>query len=693
MHYKYIPVVLFILFSTGCTLVSSGDRPDTKKNLIPNIKDYLSQEEESFESTAPLIEEKSVEELSFSIDSTDDVISLNFPNMHKSTVFNDDSFSNKKYFDDEKVKLSIESMPVNQFINLVFSKILDVNFVLDKSIEKNRQPVSLSIKKKIKKTKLFDIVLNVLRQFNISVNVEKDIFYLKSSKKSFTSAQGVYIGKDIPSNVSDNSIIYFMKPFYYNKNLLRYNSLVKSYFLTKGANLEIDFGEKFIKIKDKAINIRKAIKFYDFIDKASMHDKTIKLVKMKHMDVKKFIKEIEPILKSYGILMASNASQPGVQLVPIAQINSFLLISSKQSWSDMVLLWREKLDIPEKKSIDKTGFFVYKPLNRKAKELNDILSKMLRNRREFTSSKKTSYDSNSSHENQKIETEFNMVVDEERNNIILKTTQEKYFLIHKLLKKLDTLPKQVLVEVTIAEITLTDSLEFGLEWFLKNNANKYGYSLSALGSGSAGVVGNLFSISGSFGTIFNMLAKKKYLNILSNPKLLVLNNHSANINIGNQVPIITSQASASDLGSNSGSPSVLQNISYRNTGITLNVTPTINSEGYLTLNISQTVSDAQTNNTSDISSPLIFTRSLNTDVILKSGESVMLGGLITENKSKDESKIPLLGDIPYVKNLFSTNSDSVFRTELVILVKPTILSTSEDTKVVTDAILELLNFQ
>ena len=687
MKKEYILLIFIIVFSTGCTLVKRENRPNTKKNLLQNIDNLITQ------NTSMAIEEDIVAEDSVednNLEESDDVIDLTFPNMNKSIVYRDDSLNSEKYFDDKKVKLSIESMPLNKFINLVFSKILEVDFVVDKSIAKNTQPVSLNIKNKIDKNKLFDISLNVLNQFNIAVKIEKKVFYVKSSKKNFSSSQGVYIGKDIPANVNDSSIVYVMKPYYYNTNLLKYNNLVKSYFLTKGATLSIDEGQRFINIKDKALNIRKAMKFYDFIDKASMHDKSIKLVKMKYMNVNKFIEEVQPIVESYGIQVTSSVNQPGIQLVPIKQINSFLLISNKKSWTETLLLWKDKLDVPEKKSIEETGFFVYKPLNRKAEELNTILTKILvgNNLRASSDTNSTSTNSTSI-----VEAEFNIVLDAERNNIIIKSTQEKYFEIHNLLKKLDTLPKQVLVEVTIAEITLTDSLEFGLEWFLKNNASEYGYSLSALSASSTGMVGNLFSISGSLGVVFNMLAKKKYLSILSNPKLLVLNNHTASINIGNQVPIITSQASTTDIGTNGASPTILQNITYQNTGITLSVTLTINSEGYLTLNISQEVSDAQINNTSDISSPLIFTRVLNTDVILKSGKSVMLGGLISENKSKDDSKIPFLGDIPYINKLFSTQSDSIFRTELVILVKPTILSDSEDTKVVTDAVLDLLNFE
>ena len=422
---------------------------------------------------------------------------------------------------------------------------------------------------------------------------------------------------------------------------------------------------------------------------------------MKDMDHEEFIKQVSVIVKSYGINVTENLRQSGLKFVPISQLNAFLLISDKEEWTKTVMFWKRKLDVPKVKHTSEVSFFVYKPLNRKAEELVKILENFLTpsQNKSFSTDSTNDTDSTDSMEKNlkkldlEIKNETLIVVDEERNNIIIQSTSKKYHEIKKILHKLDTLPKQVLIEVTIAEITLKDSLEFGLEWFLKNNGSDYGFSLTGLGSGGAGVVGNLFSLSGKFGTVFNALQEKKYVNILSNPKLLVLNNHSASINIGNQVPTVTSQASAEDLGSSQASAaSILQNITYINTGITLSVTPIINSQGYLTLNISQTVSDAQTNNTSDISSPLIFNRSLQTDVILKSGESVMLGGLITDNKSNSKTKIPFLGDIPFLKHLFSTTSDDIFKTELVILVKPTIITNGSESKKVTEALLDLIDF-
>jgi len=690
-----IILIILSIYIGGCTLVDLHSRPDTKKHLLHGINDKIhSSNEEITSYKEPSSTDEIVEDLSSYISqpskNLQEITNLSNPIQHRKT-FNSNLMVIKKHFDNKKVKISIEEMPLNKFLHLVFSKVLKVDYILDKNVQNNKQPVSINIKEEISKQRLFSIVSNVLDEFNIIVDVEKNIFYIKNStRRAVESVHKIYLGSTVPKGVDDNEIIYMMRPYFYNNNLNKHTVFVKEYFLSKGGSIVIDTYENLIKIQDKVKNIRKALEFYSFIDQPTMRNKNMKLVRMIHMDVNKFIEQVQPIIKNYGILISKDLRSSGVQFIPIKQINSFLILSDKESWIQTVLFWKNKLDILKKKSSIDSEFFVYKPKNRKAEELVKVIQKFseayssnkdkIENKEKSASSKKS----------------FKVVLDEERNNIIIYSSKEQYLNIEKMLIRLDTLPKQVLVEVTIAEITLRDSLQFGLEWFLRNSAKKYGYTLNALGSGSSGVLGTVFSLSGSFGATFNALAEKKYVNVLSNPKLLVLNNHSATINIGNQIPIITSQASASDLGEGIGggtTPSILQNIQYRSTGITLTVNPTINSEGHLALKINQTVSNAQKNTTSDISSPIIFNRSLNTEVILKSGETVILGGLITEDKSRDETKIPFLADIPVLGKLFSTSGDSIDKTELVILVKPTIISNNSDATVVTEALLDLINFK
>lgn len=702
--YKVVGVSLSLSLFSGCTtLVDSHKKPDTKQHLLQNIDGRLSQVTDYNDNNLEEKSDSTVEELSSYItnDGTYNVQEVsNIANpIHKRETFNSDLQVLTKKFDNKKVKIAIEEMPLNKFLHLVFGKVLNVDYVLDKSVQNNKQPVSINLKKEISKKELFKVVSTMLEEFNVVVDIDKEIFYIKkSTRRRSESVYKIYLGQSVPKGLDDQQIIYMMRPYFYNKYLQKYNIFVKDYFLSKKGSVELDGYEHIIKIKDKVANIKKALAFYSFVDQPTLRNKNMKLVRMEHMDVNKFIEDVKPIIKNYGIPISDTIRSSGLQFVPIKQINAFLLFSDKNEWASTVLFWKKKLDVAQE-SVAQQRFFVYAPRNRRADELVAVINKFQDAYQEKKSAvpnatipiKTTAIAEKSTLlSKDKI---LKVVLDKERNNIIIHGTKAEYLNVVKMLRKLDTLPKQVLVEVTIAEVTMRDSMQFGLEWFLKTQGNKYGLNLTALGAGSSGVAGILSSVSGNFGMNFNALQTNKYVNVLSNPKLLVLNNHAASINIGNQVPIVSSQATASDLSGGEGrQPSLLQNIQYRNTGIQLSVKPTINSEGYLTLNISQNVSNAQANDTSNISSPLIFNRSIQTEVILKSGEMVVLGGLITENKSRDETKIPFLGSIPIVGRLFSTDGDSIDKTELVIMVKPTIISTDTDAKVITEALLNLMNF-
>ena len=260
-----------------------------------------------------------------------------------------------------------------------------------------------------------------------------------------------------------------------------------------------------------------------------------------------------------------------------------------------------------------------------------------------------------------------------------------------MLEKLDVLPKQVLIEITIAELTLKDSLKHGFEWWYKHNGSSVNSvigTLGGLGLGGTGLTASLINAD-NFSMAMNFFAQKNLVNILSSPKIVVMDNQAASINVGTEVPVLNS--STTTTSSSSTDQQLSQSVEYRQTGIILNVTPTIHSGDSLMLQISQVVSDAQENDISSISSPMILTRDISTSVVLNSEQTMMLGGLIRENKSTTNTKVPVLGDLPFVRHLFSSSQDSTNKTELIVLIKPTILNSVEESNSITNSFKNLLS--
>jgi general secretion pathway protein D len=258
----------------------------------------------------------------------------------------------------------------------------------------------------------------------------------------------------------------------------------------------------------------------------------------------------------------------------------------------------------------------------------------------------------------------------------------EYSKIEKILKKLDVTATQVLIEASIVEVTLTDDLQYGLEWTFQNGigSDYQGEGSLNLSGGEIGPTapGFAYTVTNQAGftkAVLNALAEKSLLNVISTPSVLVLDNHTASIQVGIQQPI-QSRQSVTDGGVSQTS------IEYKDTGVKLQVTPSVNDGGLVTLEVSQSVTDV--GNIDLATRQRSFNeRSVSSKVAVRDGDSVVLGGLIRDNASSGKSGIPLLMDIPVVGNLFSTTVDTSIRTELLIFITPRVLESDKDLRGVT----------
>ena len=234
---------------------------------------------------------------------------------------------------------------------------------------------------------------------------------------------------------------------------------------------------------------------------------------------------------------------------------------------------------------------------------------------------------------------------------------------------------QVLIEASIIEVSLSDDLQYGLEWAFDNNlgGGNTGTGLLDLGGGLGPGPGFSYSITnsaGEFKAVLNALAEKSLINVISTPSVLVLDNHTASIHVGDQQPI-QSQTTFTDGGN------VQNSITYKDTGVKLEVTPSVNDGGLVTMEISQSVIDV------GLIDPATKQRSfrsrdVNSKVAVRDGESVVLGGLILDNETEGKGGIPLLMDIPVLGSLFSTTTNSSVRTELLVFITPRVVESDED---------------
>lgn len=268
-----------------------------------------------------------------------------------------------------------------------------------------------------------------------------------------------------------------------------------------------------------------------------------------------------------------------------------------------------------------------------------------------------------------------IVADAPTNSLIIVAKAQEYKQIEEVIKELDNMPRQVLIEATIAEISLTGELQYGLEWFIRSAPS---YAALANGTNLEGLTSSLYPAAG-FAYVFSSnqvkalmkaLAKQSKLNVLATPSLMVLNNQEGQIQVGDQVPITTGQVTSA-LGAGLGT---VNSIQYRDTGVILTVRPRVNAGGTVTLDLVQQVSRPQKTDTSNLDSPTIRNRQIKSTVVVKDKDTITLGGLIQDSREQAVSGIPWLSALPIIGPLFGSYSRTVDRTELVVLLTPRVVT-------------------
>lgn len=275
--------------------------------------------------------------------------------------------------------------------------------------------------------------------------------------------------------------------------------------------------------------------------------------------------------------------------------------------------------------------------------------------------------------------------DDTNNAILVFATPREYAVVEDALRKLDVPPMQVLIEAAITEVSLTDDLRYGLQWnFVEGNESAI-LTDSTTGTGLVRDVPGfsfLFGSASSLTGVLNALEGKTKVNVVSAPKLVVINNQTATLQVGDQVPVLT-QNSTSTIDPNAP---IINAVEYRDTGVILQITPRVNSSGLVLLDITQEVSDVQSARASGsgINSPTIATRRISTSVAVQDGEVMALGGLIRNAQTRDKQGIPFLSQIPIIGGLFGRQVEATDKVELVVLLKPRVIRSVDDARAVTE---------
>ncbi|MEE9345025.1 MAG: type II secretion system secretin GspD [Methylococcales bacterium] len=452
------------------------------------------------------------------------------------------------------------------------------------------------------------------------------------------------------------------------------------------------------------------------------------LFTLQHVEVEEIYAELEEILGS----SADGPTAGLVRLIPLERLNAILVITPQPVFLQKAKTWIARLDKAASDGFGGEGVFVYKVANVVATELAEILNDIFSGKKKKKTSnsslspgskagKVTSKDKRSKRNTGRVNaadiSDVNIVPDEINNALIITASASEYEAIKGVIRQLDVVPLQVLIDAKIIEVSLNDSYRYGIEWSGRWGTNFRPDAVDAvepdpdavppvIGSPAipevisgeqSGTFNSAAGIATSLSTygIFrgfqvqaklNALARDDVLNIISTPSLLVLNNQEAFINVGDKVPIPTTQVtnvnSTTGIGNNIGT-NVANNIQYQDTGVTLKVTPRVNPGGLVIMEIEQESNAAIITETSNLNAPTIRQRRITSTLAVQNGDTIVLGGLIQETSSGGTSGIPILSKLPLIGPLFGVTSKSLNRTELIVLLTPRVIENRQDGREVT----------
>ena len=382
-------------------------------------------------------------------------------------------------------------------------------------------------------------------------------------------------------------------------------------------------------------------------------------------------------LEGYQVGLGTRQARP-LSMLALEQTNQILILAhNEDTLAHLIRTARRLEDAAERE--DNTRSYVYQVRNTDAEELAGIVRTVLGEASRQTTGPETEAGSaagSSSSLNSRL------AVDTFGNRLIFTGARDEYDNLARLLEQLDTPVAEVLVEVTIAEVVFSDATRFGLEFFLDTMGGDVQLGTQdGLGLSSGGL--SAVVRSGQVDIEAAASATNSRINILSVPRVVARSGESAEVQVGTDVPIITSQRAANT--QDSGSTDILQSIQYRSTGVLLTVEPRVFSNDRIDLAITQEVSSADENPNQAIGSPIISNRRMTSAITLQDGQTAVLGGLISENINRGSSGVPLIQDIPLLGNLFKTETFNNDQRVLLVLVTPFILNDRMDRQRIVDA--------
>ncbi|MGN8198318.1 type II secretion system secretin GspD [Salinisphaera sp. RV14] len=640
-----------------------------------------------------------------------------------------------------RYKISFDQMPLPGFIQYVLGDLLNFNlYVAPRVAQDKNKVVTLRADHPVTRAQLIATTRTVLNSFGLALVQDGQLYRVMPSKDVKNVAPKYLRNQNEASTPTDlRPVFHYIK--LQNADFQNVYQTLNS--LLKGQQVQIypQRSQNSLILYGQRADVQNALDAVHLLDQPRMQGTQGRMISLAYLQPKTLADKLGKVLSSEGYAVGGESSQgngPGaISLIPVPSSGSIILLSPNHKLLQHAVAWVHKLDSPGQRSGNK-GLYVYRVKNANATALARTVSQFFggsggsgsgnqgspggltlsgtagtettsggtggmsngpggnNSNGGFNNGNNNNGNGNNGNGNRNNNGGSqprvfgkDIVVNVPTNSIIFRGSAQDFQQLRSLLQELDQPERQVLIEVTIAEVDLNNTQQTGISWALGaadiGNAVLKGGTLGGLSvPANSGINFSVLNNSGATRALIEALATNSHARILSTPRIMALNGHQAFINVGNSVPVLTSQQTSNT--QINGSSSILQSIQYVDTGVILSVTPVIHGQGDVDMQVKQEVSNANSTNTGVSNSPTIQKRTVQTDLSAPNGDTVVLGGLIKRNQSTSNSGVPLLKDLPGIGALFRTRNQSDDRTELLVLLTPHILSHASGLQSVTQAL-------
>ena len=588
----------------------------------------------------------------------------------------------------DPVRVSFRDVPLIPFINEVFGEELGMSFVISPGLQGQTDLVTLKLTEPLPPHQLFATARRVLQEYGVDLReTEEGILTFAASQETASRDVPLLVsGRTLPEVPVSHRTIFQLVSF----KVVR-GAQVRGWLLQAFGSQDLDIFEdaerNALLLKGNSDMIARALAMIEVLDQPMMRGRHGVVIEPVFMEALELANALNSILRAEGYQTSLGpAPASSVILIALESLNKVVVFGAAQEVIDHVTEWARTLDTRRKEAPEET-VFTYEVRNTQAEELTDTLNRMLsagvgavRPPEQQEGGEGARPEETGQRSPPAGRAGNRIVVDKNRNMLLFRGTGREWAEIRSVLEKLDKSVPSVLIEVLIAEVTLTDEENTGLEFLLRGDLGSRVLSIGTLGGlnlGEGGLGVTLNNSAGARRAALNLFYRDDRVVLRSRPRLLVKSGETASIEVGNQIPVITQRSESNT--QTEGSTDVLQQITYRKTGVQLEIKPIVQANGLVDIRISQQLSEARRTAAGEVSqTPTILNRQVSTSLTLRDGGSFLMGGLISGNQSAGVRGVPVLGRLPGIGALFRTDSMQEDRTELVIMVTPYVIADHQE---------------